>query len=194
MKIKQILICLYLLIFSSITAYANDLRSTAPGSATSSNPQLQIVTNLGDIKIELFPKEAPISVENFLQYVDSGFYNGTVFHRIIPDFMIQGGGFTTQMKRKTTRAAITNEADNGLKNHRGTLAMARTSVVNSATSQFFINVKNNAWLNHNPRNFGYAVFGKVTQGMDVVDKLSKVMTGPQDRPISPIIIRSINRL
>ena len=189
MKIMPTLTLLCLLIFSSFSVHASD-----QASSITSNPQLQISTNLGDIKIELFAQKAPISVNNFLEYVDSGFYEGTVFHRIIADFMVQGGGFTTDMKRKATSPSIVNEADNGLKNKRGTLAMARTSVINSATSQFFINVKDNTWLNHNPRNFGYAVFGKVTAGMEIVDKLSKVTTGAQDRPISPIIIRSINRL
>ena len=186
MNVKSTLVWLCLVIFSALTANANEKMVV--------NPELKIITNQGDITIELFADQAPISVKNFLDYVDSGFYEGTVFHRIIADFMVQGGGFTTDMKRKTTRPSIVNEADNGLKNDRGTLAMARTSVVNSATSQFFINVKDNAWLNHNPRNFGYAVFGRVTNGMDIVDKLSKVATGRQDRPISPIVIRSITRI
>lgn len=161
---------------------------------TQLNPKLKIITNLGDIEIELFPQQAPLSVANFLNYVDSGFYQGTVFHRVIADFMIQGGGFTTDMRRKATQPPITNEANNGLKNRRGSLAMARTSLVNSATSQFFINVKNNRFLNHSSQNFGYAVFGQVTQGMEIVDRIATTTTGAQDRPISPIIIRSIERV
>lgn len=130
----------------------------------------------GDISIELFPEKAPITVKNFLDYVESGFYDGTIFHRVIPGFVIQGGGFTSDMQQKTTQAAIKNEADNGLKNARGTLSMARTSDINSATSQFFVNLKDNANLDHGPGSFGYAVFGRVIDGMDVVDKIAAVQT------------------
>ena len=134
----------------------------------------------------------PISVKNFLAYVDSGYYNGTIFHRVIPNFMVQGGGFTPDMQQKATQPPIKNEADNGLRNVRGSLAMARTSAVDSATSQFFINVADNAFLDHGQRDFGYAVFGKVVKGMDVADKISQVPThdvGPyQNVPSKPVVI------
>src|SRR5690606_313311 len=128
-------------------------------------------SDLGEIRIELFEQEAPVTVANFLQYVDDGFYDGTIFHRVIPGFMIQGGGFTPEMEQKQTRAPIRNEADNGLSNDTYTIAMARTSVVDSATAQFFINVADNDFLNHGSRDFGYAVFGKVVGGEDVVKKV-----------------------
>jgi cyclophilin family peptidyl-prolyl cis-trans isomerase len=137
-------------------------------------------TSLGDITIELNEEKAPITVKNFLSYVDDKFYDGTIFHRVIDGFMIQGGGFTPDMSQKPTKGQIKNEAANGLKNDRGTIAMARTMVVDSATSQFFINVKDNGFLNYSspdPRGFGYCVFGKVTEGMDVVDKIKGVATG-----------------
>ena len=135
-----------------------------------------ITTSHGDITLELFTDKAPISVENFLAYVDAGHFDGTIFHRVIPNFMIQGGGFDAGMNQKDTRDPIKNEADNGLKNERGTLAMARTSDINSATSQFFINLKDNAFLDHGS-DFGYAVFARVSDGMDVVDKIAAVATG-----------------
>ena len=138
---------------------------------------ITITTSHGDITIELFADEAPISVENFLAYVDAGHFDGTIFHRVIPNFMIQGGGFDADMNQKSTRDPIKNEADNGLKNERGTLAMARTSDVNSATSQFFINLGDNAFLDHSGRDFGYAVFARVSDGMEVVDKIAAVATG-----------------
>jgi cyclophilin family peptidyl-prolyl cis-trans isomerase len=158
---------------------------------------ITMTTSHGDITIELFTDEAPISVENFLAYVDAGHFDGTVFHRVIPNFMIQGGGFDTAMNQKTTRDAITNEADNGLKNERGTLAMARTSEVNSATSQFFINLSDNAFLDHGGRDFGYAVFARVTEGMDVVDKIAAVATGNSgghsDVPVESVVIEKAVR-
>ncbi len=154
-------------------------------------------TNMGDITIELFPEEAPVTVENFLKYVDDGFFDGTIFHRVIPGFMIQGGGFTADMAQKPTRETIKNEADNGLKNERGTLSMARTNVVDSATSQFFLNVADNAFLDHGSRDFGYAVFAKVVDGMDVADQIAAVKTGNkgghQDVPVEPVIINSARR-
>jgi cyclophilin family peptidyl-prolyl cis-trans isomerase len=154
-------------------------------------------TTKGNITIELDNDKAPITVENFLQYIDDGYFNGTIFHRVIPGFMIQGGGMTEDMKPKPTRDPIKNEADNGLKNERGTLAMARTQDVNSATSQFFINLTNNDFLDHGSRDFGYAVFGKVVDGMDVVDEIAKVATtnrkGHQDVPAEPVIISSAKR-
>ncbi len=150
-------------------------------------------TSLGTIELELDAEKAPISVENFLAYVDAGHYDGTLFHRVIPGFMIQGGGFDASMKQKATRAPIKNEADNGLTNARGTVAMARTSDVNSATSQFFINVVDNGFLNHGGRDFGYAVFAKVTSGMDVADKIAAVKRGAQDAPVEPVVIKKASR-
>lgn len=154
-------------------------------------------TNYGDFTLELYPDKAPITVENFLSYVDSGFYDGTIFHRVIPGFVIQGGGFTEDMQQKRTQAPIKNEADNGLKNLRGTLSMARTSDINSATSQFFVNLKDNAFLDHGSRDFGYAVFAKVVDGMDVIDKIAAVPTGNrgghQDVPREPVIVKSASR-
>ena len=154
-------------------------------------------TSLGHITIELLPDQAPVTVESFLQYVDDGFYGGTIFHRVIPGFMIQGGGMTEDMEKKSTRPSIKNEADNGLKNERGALSMARTSDVNSATSQFFINLVANPFLDHGERDFGYAVFAKVAGGMDVVDKIAAVETGNragfQDVPVEPVAIVSARR-
>lgn len=167
---------------------------TAPAQAA--NPVVVVKTNLGTFEAELFRDKAPISVENFLQYVEKGFYQGTIFHRVIPNFMVQGGGFDLEQRQKETRPPIKNEAHNGLKNTRGTLAMARTSVVDSATAQFFVNLKDNAFLDHGGRDFGYAVFGKVLKGMEVIDKIAAVKTGrkgqfPQDCPLENVIIESI---
>ena len=156
---------------------------------------ITIVTNHGDIAIELFEETAPISSENFRQYVNDGFFNETIFHRVIPNFMIQGGGMTADMREKETRAPIKNEADNGEKNLRGTLAMARTGEVDSATSQFFINLRDNDFLDHGSRDFGYAVFAKVTDGMDVVDSIAQVATGShghhQNVPQDTVVIQEI---
>lgn len=167
-------------------------------AADANKPHVLLSTSLGEIEIELYADKAPISVKNYLSYVDSGFYNGTIFHRVIPNFMVQGGGFTEAMKEKDTQAPIKNEADNGLLNERGTLAMARTSDVNSATSQFFINLTGNDFLNHGARDFGYAVFGKVVRGMGVVDQIAQVQTGNsgmfQDVPRTPVVILSAKRL
>jgi cyclophilin family peptidyl-prolyl cis-trans isomerase len=148
---------------------------------------------MGEIEFLLFPDEAPVSVKNFKEYVQSGFYNGCIFHRVIPDFMIQGGGYTANLQRKQTRAPIVNEAPNGLKNLRGTLAYARTDEINSATSQFFINLVDNVDLDHKNTTtdgYGYAVFGKVVRGMDVVDKIAAVKTGASDIPEEAIVIKS----
>jgi cyclophilin family peptidyl-prolyl cis-trans isomerase len=163
-------------------------------------PEIKIVemkTSEGKIRIELWADKAPQTVKNFLGYVEEGFYDGTIFHRVIPDFMIQGGGFTADMNQKKPHESIKNEATGALKNDRGTIAMARTNVVDSATSQFFINLKDNEFLNHrdaSPMGFGYAVFGKVIEGMDVVDKIAKVPTanaGPhQNVPVKPVLIES----
>jgi cyclophilin family peptidyl-prolyl cis-trans isomerase len=157
---------------------------------------VQLETSMGVIKLELYPEKAPVSVKNFLTYVREGHYDGLIFHRVIADFMIQGGGFTKEMQeRKSQHPPIRNEADNGLKNDRGTVAMARTGVVDSATAQFFINTVNNDFLNHRgktPQGYGYAVFGKVIEGMDAVDKIRAVPTGSagghQDVPKSPVVI------
>jgi len=155
-------------------------------------------TSKGDITIEFFPEEAPITVENFLQYVDDGYFNGTIFHRVIPGFMLQGGGFTADMEQKETRAEIKNEADNGLKNERGTLSMARTQVVDSATSQFFLNLVDNDFLDHGSRDFGYAVFARVVDGMDVADEIARVQTANhgmhQNVPVEPVVINSARRV
>ena len=154
-------------------------------------------TSVGQIEIELDPVKAPISTKNFLEYVDSGFYNNTIFHRVIPGFMVQGGGFTEQMNQKQTNAPIKNEASNGLHNTRGTLSMARTSNPNSATSQFFINVADNAFLDPG-RDAGYAVFAKVTKGMEVVDVIVNSQTttkrGMQNVPVDPVFIKSAKRI
>jgi len=174
------------------------LAGSALAADGSKNPTLVLETSLGNVKVELFQKEAPISVKNFLEYTKSGFYDGTIFHRVIPGFMIQGGGFTKDLAQKPTNAQIKNEAANGLKNERGTLAMARTMVVDSASSQFFINVANNEFLNHReggPSAYGYAVFGKVISGMDVVDKIAATQTGRQqgfsDVPVTPVVIKAV---
>jgi peptidyl-prolyl cis-trans isomerase A (cyclophilin A) len=155
-------------------------------------------TSHGSFTIELFPKEAPVTVENFLKYVDEGFFEGTIFHRIVPGFVIQGGGLTADFDNKENRDPIQNEAKNGLKNGRGWLSMARTSDINSATSQFFVNLSDNAFLDHGPRDYGYAVFARVTEGMETVDKIAKVKTGRrkgyQDAPLEDVIITSAKRV
>jgi len=183
---KKLLISFCLLLLSS-TAFA------------SASPQVRIVTNKGSIELELNRSKAPATVENFLSYVKDGSYNNTVFHRIIKDFMIQGGGFTKDLKRKATHDPVNNEAYNGLKNARGTVAMARTNEPHSATSQFFINTAHNDFLNHTgktARGWGYTVFGKVTKGMDVVEALNKTKTGsrspfPSDVPLQDVIIQKV---
>lgn len=162
--------------------------------AADNNPRVVLTTTLGTIEVELDKEKAPISTKNFLAYVKDGYYNGTIFHRVIPGFMAQGGGFTADMAQKKPFAPIKNEAENGLKNVRGTLAMARTNVVDSATSQFFINVVDNDYLDHSSDNFGYAVFGKVVKGMDIVDKMMTMPTAAngqhRDVPVTPIVITS----
>jgi peptidyl-prolyl cis-trans isomerase A (cyclophilin A) len=154
-------------------------------------------TTHGDFTVELFEKDAPISAGNFLRYVDDEHFDGTIFHRIVPGFVIQGGGLTGEFQPKKTRDPITNEATNGLKNERGTLSMARTNEVNSATSQFFVNLSDNAFLDHTKGQFGYAVFGRVTDGMDVIDKIAAVRTGTrkqyQDAPLEEVAILSARR-
>ncbi len=168
---------------------------TTANAADEQHPTVVIETSKGNITVELDREKAPVTVENFLKYVDAGFYNGTIFHRVIPTFMIQGGGFTPNMKEKDTNPPIKNESGNGLSNQRGTIAMARTNDPNSATSQFFINVVENKPLD--TYGGGYAVFGKVTDGMDVVDAIRVVPTttraGMQDVPVEPVLIKSIKR-
>ena len=162
------------------------------------NPVVTMTTNMGDIRIELDAAKAPVTTKNFLDYVSDGFYDGLIFHRVIPGFMIQGGGFDSQMKQKGTKGPIKNEAGNGLKNKTGSIAMARTNVVDSATAQFFINVKDNDFLNQKNTSadgFGYAVFGQVIEGMDVVHTIEKVKTGSrgghQDVPVEAVVINSV---
>jgi peptidyl-prolyl cis-trans isomerase A (cyclophilin A) len=189
--LKKLLFVVALIVFTATIACAEGKK----------NPVVSMETTLGTIKIELFEKEAPISVKNFLAYVQSGYYSGTTFHRVIPGFMIQGGGLTANLTPKPGNLpAIKNEADNGLKNDRGTLSMARSGDPNSATSQFFINVANNSSLNRpNPDGFGYAVFGKVVDGMDVADK---IVSTPQARknsvfqnvPVETVMIKSVKLL
>lgn len=179
-------------IFAAMT-----LGSAGPADAQD-NPIVVLETSLGSMTIELFRDRAPITVDNFLGYVEDGFFEGTIFHRVIPNFMIQGGGLSPTLVEKATRPAIRNEAANGLTNDRGTLAMARTPVVDSATAQFFINLVDNPFLNHSgtdPQNYGYAVFGRLTEGLDVLDGIGAVRTqrqGPhQDVPVEPVVITSV---
>ena len=179
---KQLLLSFLLISFGTFASAESQLTSdsaTAAKPDTASEPvHIIIFTSKGDITLELYPDKAPKTVENFLAYIDEGFYEGTVFHRVINGFMIQGGGFDGDFKRKKTRSPVENEADNGLKNLRGTIAMARTAEPHSATAQFFINHKNNTALDYPSRDgWGYCVFGKVTAGMDVVDEIAKMPTG-----------------
>ncbi len=168
-------------------------------AALAADPQVELKTSMGTITLELYPDKAPKSVENFLQYVRDGHYKGTIFHRVIPGFMIQGGGFNVDFVQKKTRAPIQNEASNGLRNDKYTIAMARTSDPHSATAQFFINVNDNAALNFAPGNAGYAVFGKVVQGVDVINRIAAIETGPgvpphRDVPRKPIVIEDAKLL
>ena len=173
------------------------LQAPAPTPAPG-NPVVVITTSLGEITLELFKDRAPVSVENFLQYAKEGFYEGTIFHRVKPGYVIQAGGYTAEMVERSTRPPILNEATNGLRNTRGTVAMARTRALRSATSQFYINLVNNASLDHrsySPEDFGYAVFGRVLSGMDVVDKIAATPTGMsgdhEDVPKTPIVIEKV---
>lgn len=173
--------------------------SLGPAIADDQHPRVHMMTNLGEIVLELDREKAPKTVANFLSYVQEGFYNGTIFHRVIDGFMVQGGGFTQDFQKKPTHAPVENEANNGLKNLTGTIAMARTNAPHSATAQFFINVADNGFLDHRsptPRGWGYAVFGKVVKGMDVVDKIRKTPTGSggpfrKDVPRTPVIIEKV---
>lgn len=167
-------------------------------SQTEGNPMIKMTTNFGDIEIELFAKEAPDTTSNFLRYVNDGFFDGLIFHRVIPNFVIQGGGFEPGLRKRETNAPIENEADNGLKNERGTLSMARTNDPHSATSQFFINLKDNEFLDYkskDPNGWGYAVFAKVVSGMDVVDTIAKSATGDagghSDVPLQDVVVEKV---
>jgi cyclophilin family peptidyl-prolyl cis-trans isomerase len=180
------------------SALAALLLLVVAASAWAANPVVEVVTSMGPIRIELYADKAPKTVENFLQYAKDGFYDGTVFHRVIPGFMIQGGGFTAEMEQKKTREPIANEAQNGLKNTTGTIAMARTPNPHSATAQFFINVADNEFLDFvspTQQGFGYTAFGRVTQGMDVVQKIVQVPTGNraghQNVPLKPVMIQRV---
>ena len=180
--------------------FAVGLLAVTAASATAKNPVVTIDTSMGTIKVELLESSSPITVKNFLSYVDKKFYDGTIFHRVMPGFMIQGGGFLPDMSEKKTGSPIKNEAENGLSNTRGTIAMARRPTPDSATAQFFINLKDNAFLDHgaNPRDpAGYCVFGKVTEGMNVVDQIKDVPTGnrggQQNVPKDDVIIKAIRR-
>lgn len=174
---------IFFILFASLMSLANmcfSQNKEQDMKNENKNPIVLIKTSIGDIKLELYPDKAPITVKNFLMYASEGHYNNTIFHRVIDGFMIQGGGFNKDFTQKATHEPIKNEADNGLKNVRGTVAMARTGVVDSATAQFFINVVDNPFLDFrakNTRDYGYCVFGKVIAGMDVVDKIAKVKTG-----------------
>ena len=187
-------------IFSAVFILAI-LAGTCQGQENgSSSFQVLMETSKGEIVLELYPEKAPLTVENFLNYVDAGFYDGTIFHRVIPGFMIQGGGFTQDLKKKPTKAPIKNEAYNGLKNDRGTIAMARTPNPHSASSQFFINTVDNAFLNYKDQTtsgWGYAVFGSVIKGMDVVDAITQVKTvtqgGFRDVPKPPVEIKTVRK-
>jgi peptidyl-prolyl cis-trans isomerase B (cyclophilin B) len=183
---KRVIVIILIFLFLS----ANSIWAESP------NPLVRMETNHGVITLELHPQAAPQTVKNFIQYVQDGFYNGTIFHRVIKGFMIQGGGLTANMQKKKTLAPIPNEADSGLKNRRGTIAMARTMNPHSATSQFFINTVDNPFLDHkgkNPKGWGYCVFGEVVDGMNVVDAIemlsTTVKTGRRDVPITPVIIK-----
>ncbi len=186
---------------AALIVLALSLAGCAVAALKKPNPKILMQTSMGEITCELFADKAPVSAENFLQYVNDGFYTNTVFHRVIRGFMIQGGGFDKDLVQKETRQPIENEAGNGLSNRRGTLSYARTMVVNSATSQFFINHQDNPSLDHrdeSPNGFGYAVFGKVLKGMDVVDKIAGTPTGSkngmQDVPVTPVLILSVKVL
>lgn len=194
----------WLLMTTTCLAALSLLSCSSPAEAeeqtASKNPNVTLKTSKGEIQLELYAEEAPKTVKNFLEYVEQGHYDGTIFHRVIDGFMIQGGGFTTDMDQKPTSKPIENEADNGLNNERGTIAMARTPDPHSASAQFFINVNDNDFLNFRsktPSGYGYCVFGKVTKGMDVVDAIKAVKTGNkeghQDVPVEPILINSAKK-
>lgn len=190
MNNNSIIVLIFLAIVNSISFMSLPSNSETKKN-NGGNPVVLLKTNKGNIKIELNKEKAPISVENFLSYVVEGYYDDTIFHRVIKGFMIQAGGITEDFQQKDTKAPIKNEANNGLKNVRGSVAMGRTAAVDSATSHFFINEVDNSFLDHGVRDFGYAVFGRVTEGMDVVDSISNVKTERGDVPTEPVIIESI---
>lgn len=201
-SIRSFLSCLALVFPLGVLAQASveeQANATPPTIQIEENPTVILHTNYGEIELELFADKAPKSVENFIAYAEAGHYNNTLFHRVIPNFMIQGGGFDLDFQQKPTQEPIVNEADNGLSNTRGTLAMARTMSPHSATSQFFINVQDNTFLDHqgtySGQAWGYAVFGQVTRGMEVVDAIRQVSTGRrsghQDVPVDPVIIERV---
>ena len=192
MGFKHWLLALAFSLTQSLAFAADEAEQAAPKIDTNKAVQVVMETSMGTIELELDGEKAPLSVANFVNYAQMGFYDDTIFHRVINNFMIQGGGMTADMRRKTTLSPIKNEAKNGLKNNRGTIAMARTGVVDSATSQFFINHKDNGFLNHGGRDYGYAVFGKVTKGMDIVDKIATVRTKPGDVPVETIAITKVS--
>ncbi|MDD5033176.1 MAG: peptidylprolyl isomerase [Methylococcaceae bacterium] len=202
MRLLATLLTLLMVFSSSLMAAEAHKAHKAPKKMTEHSIQVKFETTLGNFVVQLDKAKAPASVENFLSYVKEGFYDGTVFHRVIPGFMAQGGGFTTDYQQKPTHAPIKNEADNGLLNKRGSIAMARTSDPHSATAQFFINFIDNAFLNHknpSPQGWGYAVFGEVVEGMDVVDAMGKTPTGaggpfPTDVPKTPIVVNKASVL
>ena len=189
------------LTFANVLMVISAMVFTGAEDVAAENPKVLLDTSKGEIVLELYPDKAPDTVKNFLNYVDTKFFDGTIFHRVIPNFMIQGGGFTDDMEQKPTQAPIKNEADTGVKNDRGTIAMARTSDPHSATGQFFINTVDNDFLNHKnktPQGWGYAAFGKVIKGMDTVDAISAVKTSNrgsyQDVPVEAVVIKSAKRL
>lgn len=187
-----------LLVATIILSFVALSPATIAKTKVKPNPRVIFQTNLGDITVELYIKKAPVTTQNFLNYVNSGFYDGLIFHRVIPDFVIQSGGFTKNMTQKQPEAPIKNEANNGLLNQRGTLSMARSKDPDSATSQFFINLKNNQSLDDSEQKPGYAVFGKVIRGMDVVDKIASISTVTyglhKDVPVTPIIIKTAKEI
>ena len=186
------LLVLSLLVSQTQTAVA-PTAPAAPLAPAPGNPVAVIATSMGDITVELFKEQAPVSTENFVRYVQEGFYAGTIFHRVVRGFVVQGGGYLPGMVEKPTHPPIQNEATNGLKNVRGSLAMARTQTLRSATSQFYINVASNSALDHrgiNPPDFGYAVFGRVLSGMEVVDKIAEVPTD-RENPVTPVVIKGV---
>jgi cyclophilin family peptidyl-prolyl cis-trans isomerase len=188
--VTSIPLCLFVLLLQTPSTPA---QVPAPLEAAPGNPVAVISTSMGDIRVELYKDKAPVSVENFLQYASEGFYPGTIFHRVVKNFVVQGGGYTADMKEKPTRGPIQNEATNGLRNTRGTLAMARTQALRSATSQFYINVADNAALDHKgyaPQDFGHAVFGRVLSGLEVADAIGALPTNDEN-PIQPVTIKAV---
>ncbi|WP_178861623.1 peptidylprolyl isomerase [Thiomicrorhabdus cannonii] len=199
--LRRLFLSLPLALLTLTASPLTHAQSDSDTAGKEGHPQVLMETNYGTILIELYPEKAPKTVENFLAYVHEGFYDGTIFHRVIADFMVQGGGFTPDMGKKITRAPIQNEADNGLRNQIGTVAMARTNDPHSATAQFFINVAQNSFLDFRektPRAYGYAVFGKVIQGMKTVNQIRNVRTGFKngygDVPLEPVIIEKVRQI